>query len=827
MPYSFQYLWNKVNGATHYEIEIDTSSQFTSPHLIQDTCYTNYKYISVYFINQKHYCRVRAVDAQGPGPWSQVRNFTTRALPSVQSFSTGSGFVASIITTTILYVNFQHEIDSVQTFDSPHKQTILDEYGVAGTNVYRDLFFKKKYYIRSRIITKSDTGQWANTISFTTLGGATILGIDTNAVGQDYRFYPGFYTGVDYPGAFMQFDLDTSQLYNSPVLVHKEDTLLQFDDRYSGRYQFGKVWHARIRSITPVDTSDWSVYKINTFHKPIIIKPSSVTVQPKTLTTTVGSHARVDYFIYRVDTTADFNSPIILIDTLNNAILGPSKVLGIPFFGRVWYGLRAVAGSDTSDEAVVSFLVNELLTYSSPTNNTTNQDVLIDFSWQDPKFVRFQWQLDSTPDFSSTGTRIENIQEGSTDSMIGHLYYGVNYYWRMRVLSEVDTGVWQSVWNFRTKSFPSLSWPNNNDTGYTKNWDITCDAIYGSDYYEFAVSETPNFLSSFYDTASYDPVWDEVAYGLGGMPLKYSTKYYWKARAIHALDTSEWSSVWNVTTASELPKPATVKLVSPANASKDLLTSVTLEWQLGAGEDAYWLQHGEDPNFGPSTDSILIFFIGNVNPTEVLKNLKRGATYYWRVRAENNEKQGDWSDVWHFQIIPEPKTPVPVFPVGVSNQGIFVKLRWNAVPGATSYRYRIGENSNLSTINPTSVTDTFAQVGPLKENKLYYWHVNSLVGSEQSTYCVSVFFETGEGVGIIEQNKETMQVYPNPARAKLYCAPFEEVSAWEILDMSGVSIEKGATIGPEGLDILALNNGMFILRIWRNDQILSFHFVRQ
>lgn len=818
--------WTNLTGANSYELQLDTVTTFNSGFLIQLSENSNTVQISDLRYGQRYYWRVRGVDGSGPGPWSNYQNFTTLYYPEVLSFKSANAFVASTATTYTNGGYVQHEFDTSINFNSPRFHQVMSPHPDTASFIYYDLHFKEKYYVRSRGITARDTSEWTPLRSFTTLGGSIVQYPNVNSLKHTYTWSKGYYTNINYPGTSYEFELDSSASFTSPALVHVATDSLFFEDTSSTRYRFGSKWYIRTRTLTPVDTSDWFATNFTIYNSPELINPKTNLKDPLPLFVKLGTHPDIDYYICRWDTVSDFSSVHAQSDTLTNLTASPEKYFSIPHFEKYWFGVRGVRGLDTSGETLVSFQISDAMSYQGPSNNTTNRDVEELFQWATVKYVDFELQYDTVSDFSSAGIRSLRIPENKKDSLVGGLYYGVKHYWRMRVLSDVDSGRWQGVRTLTTKQRPILTWPKTNDTGYTKNWDITCDAIGGSDYYEFAVSEDINFGNAYYDTASYDPVWDEVAYGLGGMPLKYSTKYYWKARAIHARDTSDWSTTWNLTTAAELPKPAQVQLVSPANGTINLPVNVTCEWKLGAGDDAYWFQYGEDPNFGPTTDSTLIFFIGNVNPTEELKNLKRGATYYWRVKAENSEKQGDWSTAWKFTILPKPFAPTLIFPVGVSNQGIFVKLRWQGVPGATSYRYRIGESSDLSTVSPISVTDTIVQVGPLKENTVYYWHVNSLVGTEQSSYSATAFFGTGEGVGIIDLKKDEIQVYPNPSSKQLFVTNPNQIKTWKIVSADGSREGSGESIDDEGISILSLSPGLYVLRVWTSDGVQTIRFIK-
>lgn len=819
--------WSIISGATHYEVQIDTVNTFTSGFAFTVTSNANTEYISELLFGKRHYVRARAMDGQTPGFWSQIIYFNTINVPDVLSFTSGQAFVASIIVTYNTGAYLEHQLDTSPNFNSPSLKTIKSIHADSNTVIYRDLMFEQKYYFRARSFHNKDTTEWIATRNFMTLTGSSMYPVDNNALVQKYTWTAGYYTNITYPGVSYQLELDTTLLFNSPVFYHRDETNTFFDDLLSDRYTFGSKWYVRVRTFTPVDTSDWEILNFTVFQKPIIVSPTVNTKDPLPLLTKVGSHPGVDFFLFRLDTTSDFSSPLLVEDTLNNTPLSPSRTLGIPHFARYWYGVRAVNGQDTSKESVLSFLINDVVPAINPANNATNLDVEATFSWTDPKNVSFQLQLDSMANFGSTPERIYSIAGNKTSADFGELYYGMKNYWRMRVVSAVDTGNWQAARSFTTKAAPVPTYPYTATSDYVKTLDLTCDAIYGSDFYEFEISALANFSNSWRDTAVYDSIWDEVPFSLNRFPLNYSTQYFWRVRAIHSRDTSAWSVAWNFTTAAELPKPPQVELVSPADKSTGHGVNVTCEWKR-LDDVYYWFQFHTDPGFGPGTDSTLILFIGNVNPTEILTNLQKGKTYYWRVKAVNDEKEGEWSATWSFTIQPVLVTPNPLFPVSLSNQGTYITLKWSKVNGALSYRYRFGLSSNLTGVTPISTTDTFAKIGPLQENKVYYWHVNALRGSEQTAYSAVVFFETGEGVGLDGFSNGSDVVYPNPAR-QFITIQTGAASVWsyQVFSMDGKDFGIGKFMDGEPISISRLPAGIYWIRIETDADVKTFKFIKE
>lgn len=93
-----------------------------------------------------------------------------------------------------------------------------------------------------------------------------------------------------------------------------------------------------------------------------------------------------------------------------------------------------------------------------------------------------------------------------------------------------------------------------------------------------------------------------------------------------------------------LPVPGTITLLAPAMNATVGQDSVIFRWRsVGPVTDRYWLEYGADSAFViKAVDSVL------TDTLSVVKNLVKGTTYYWRVRAHNVSGWGPFSQTGHF-----------------------------------------------------------------------------------------------------------------------------------------------------------------------------------
>ena len=275
-----------------------------------------------------------------------------------------------------------------------------------------------------------------------------------------------------------------------------------------------------------------------------------------------------------------------------------------------------------------------------------------------------------------------------------------------------------------------------------------------------------------------------------------------------------------------MPTPDTVQLISPPDGSKDLARDVTMTWQ-NIDDVYYMFQISTDPAFGPGTDSVLIIFIGNVNPSEERKGLTPGKTYYWRIKAVNDEHEGAWSETWSFTIRPELTVPILVSPIGKYDQGKYVKLVWNKVGVADRYRAKYGTSPSLAGATEQLSTDTVLQIGPLNINTQYYWAVRSENAFGESAYSLIVFFKTGaDGVGL-EEPEYAVRVYPNPAREYLNMdAQGTRILSWKVLSVDGKKLLESLYTEGIPIPLHSLQAGVYLLEIETEQGVLRHRWIK-
>ncbi|MEJ5245691.1 MAG: YCF48-related protein [Bacteroidota bacterium] len=184
---------------------------------------------------------------------------------------------------------------------------------------------------------------------------------------------------------------------------------------------------------------------------------------------------------------------------------------------------------------------------------------------------------------------------------------------------------------------PSLSAPSDSATNISLLPQFTwvCDPFSAFD--RIQVSKFSNFSVLAFNDIAYDTS--------KTIPIQFkldtNTLYYWRVKSYDPSgDSSVWSNVRRFTTEPLLLPP---NLVSPANNSASLPTSLNFVWDSSFNATKYIIQI--------STDSLFASVFKN-DTTDFtnysINTLSFGTTYYWRVRSINTSQISAWSAVRKF-----------------------------------------------------------------------------------------------------------------------------------------------------------------------------------
>jgi hypothetical protein len=633
--------WSYIDGATGYEVEIDTSINFDSPLFDEFTTTNSYYYVSSLNYGTSYYWRVRAYHASDTSEWSAVWSFTTRSGLSLVSPSNGA-------TNQFVYLQldwaglpgtntYQVVLDTVDTFDSALSWS---EETSNSYFYFSDLYYGTHYYWKARACHINDTSEWSSIYTFTTRELVSLTSPSENAINQDVYLQLDWasFTGT----AMYDWMLDSTANFDSGVYQSgsESNSYVYVSDLY---YNTDYFWRVRGRHTN--DTSEWcSERKFTTVASISNTSPSNgstnISVSPLlNYSSSTGSYG----YLCEVDTSLNFNTAEY---QLFESPSGTSQVNASGLlYGTTYYWRAATRNAvDTSDwSSVWSFTTAYELTDAPVLVSPADLSINIGFpsasvSWNSSTgAVTYQYQYSSDPSFASD---IHSYTTSFFSGTLTGLYPYTTYYWRVRGSNANGYSPWSSVWEFTTESAdltpPVLVSPSNNAINVdTDNVTIDWNSVFGANAYVFEITEDETFVSGVV-TQQVAETEKEI------IGLAYGTQYFWRVKATDGAVYSDWSDVWNFTTDYDVLE--TPVLISPSNGSNGLdFASITLDWAIVSGATYYTYEYSQDITFTTDLTTDML------SDTEIeLIDLDANSTYYWRIKAGNGVIESPWSTVWSF-----------------------------------------------------------------------------------------------------------------------------------------------------------------------------------
>jgi hypothetical protein len=454
----------------------------------------------------------------------------------------------------------------------------------------------------------------------------------------------------------------------------------------------------------------------------------------------------------------------------------------------------------------------------SPTDGDDDQVPDVELDWYASSGIgqiSYELQLDTSADF--TNPIIFNVDVSSLKT--ADLLFGTTHYWRVRATDDLGTSDWSETFSFITFDQFDLSKPTNAATAIAPRvkliWKAKLGAvsITGITHYDYQISLDTNF-SALYASGSVPfgtfPA-DTAAYFAWVGQLEFDTTYYWRARARHSQDESQWSERFSFTTID------VVTQVAPANSATDQMIDITLEWAEVEGVFEYIYEFCTDPNF--TIPCMSISESNTANPQGVMF----GTTYYWRVKASHTQDTSEWSPTWSFETI---NTVYPSDPENNSYvDDMFPTLEWEPITGVAGLEilFDISENfdNDPELFEVEGEESSYDILTALEYDQTYFWKLRAFENGDTTNWSETWSFTVGvSGIGdLIDQN--SLQIYPNPAQNVLYIrslnADFQnaELTVSNLLGQSilsqDLSFDQRNT--KETISLDALDNGLYILQI--------------
>ncbi|MDP8285109.1 MAG: hypothetical protein RAP03_00465, partial [Candidatus Electryonea clarkiae] len=293
------------------------------------------------------------------------------------------------------------------------------------------------------------------------------------------------------------------------------------------------------------------------------------------------------------------------------------------------FGLLAPSDEDTI------WTENATLSWETSVEPDPGDDVTYWVWWATD--LNFTLNLDSA---STTDTTYDlaNLTDGST------------YYWKVRAQDEGTVGVWSDdtfsflIYVVEAPEPFNLTLPANDSTliidSVTVRWSASSDIDDGDTlYYEVEWSGFDDFSVSFTNITI------DTLHSISGLPD--DTTIYWRVKAVDTYGVETYADpgtggwFFNVSVPAF---PSAFSLISPENLDTCWTGDTTLVWEASVDPDVgdeitYWVWFLDSDNVLDSASTVDTFY--------AFDNLTNGLTYWWRVRAQDENTSGTWSNETH------------------------------------------------------------------------------------------------------------------------------------------------------------------------------------
>lgn len=189
--------------------------------------------------------------------------------------------------------------------------------------------------------------------------------------------------------------------------------------------------------------------------------------------------------------------------------------------------------------------------------------------------------------------------------------------------------------------------PTNAATSQATSLSLSWAASSGASSYEYCLDTTNNNTCD----ATWTSTGTNTSVSVSG--LANSTAYYWQARAVNSVGSTEANAGawWSFSTQAVAPAPGAFNKTSPANGQTGLGTRPTLRWGASSGATSY--EYCVDTTNDNVCNGSWVN-VGNVTSRRLPSALPRGSTQYWQVRAvnANGNTQANSGTWWQFTVTP-------------------------------------------------------------------------------------------------------------------------------------------------------------------------------
>ncbi|MEN8191776.1 MAG: T9SS type A sorting domain-containing protein [Bacteroidota bacterium] len=535
---------------------------------------------------------------------------------------------------------------------------------------------------------------------------------------------------------FTELAYDNSELIDTSIAVNLENSTKYY-------------W--RVRYLNDSDTSAYSAkYSFTTKNTNT---PQVVLRTPVNDSTIIGSSVMFkwesvsgrDYYQLQLATDENFTNIVKFLDTLHINEIEVNELLS----GQVYYWrARASINDDfgkysTTNKFFIAYANSTKPVLSSPTNNQTNVNTTVTFSWENVDIADY-YQIEVAEDENFDDIFYINEYVQNTSQTVYDFEKNKRYYWRVRFKHSTGNSVYSNIFSFETTvgvpTIPTLVTPLNNSVDLEKKLRFTWKNEGVADYYKIEIFVDRGIKELFFSQDSVKETQITVS------DFEEGELYYWRVRSTNKNGNSSYTNLFEFNT--RMGDPSILTLSEPMNNSIGLENTIRFKWNPIDSAIFYNIEIAYDSDF-----KNIHFSYDSIYSSEmIILNFNEGFQYYWRITSTNQMSSQTISDIFNFSThVGMPELPVAISPANnARNIDSEVNFSWSQAENAAFYKLEIAKDKQFKDIiySEDTLTTNNTTLKNLNEGNKFYWRVKAL-----NSYGISNF--TDENRFTIRVNKPT------------------------------------------------------------------------
>lgn len=359
-----------------------------------------------------------------------------------------------------------------------------------------------------------------------------------------------------------------------------------------------------------------------------------------------------------------------------------------------------------------------------------------------PGVTKYSIEISTDSNFVDNSLIVKDISEIQTSVELTDAL--TDYFWRVRGEDGNNVGLWSEVFKFTTtQRAPSTFKPLDNSFGSAKELRLEWEDFGTNTYYDLKLATDMEMDNLLIDTTLLDTNFFNI------IVSDNNKTYYWMVRVRTGACLGDWSKVLQFKTIINYPQ-----LISPENESIVESIYPIFNWENINDATAYEIEVSLDSNF-----TKLYKFNRNIELNTMTfagEKFEEKTTYYWRIRAKNNEGKSLWSPFFFFTIREQAvDAPTLVSPAnGTIKLPLELTMLWNVKPNAATYDLEVATDNQFKNIVISQNTaDTSYNAVGLDLFTNYFWRVRSInnggAGNWSSAYSFRTKDEAPTGIVIL------------------------------------------------------------------------------